>query len=232
MFKYEMHLHTGECSACAVPDCTQMVDAAVRHGYAGMVLTNHFYNGSTAVDRRLPWQDFVQAYRTEWERARAYGERKGIDVLFGIEEVYEPGKEVLIYGITPDLLALTPAFRTMDIKTMSAFVRKNGGFIVCAHPFRNRDYIPDPDKEPDPTLFDGVEVFNRGNTTGENGKAMAFAKRFGLREISGSDAHDVHEMGRAGIALYERARTESDLVKMLKAGAYRLIEDGEIIWSF
>ena len=46
MFKYETHLHTSSCSACALSSGLEMVDAALQKGYAGFFITNHFYEAS------------------------------------------------------------------------------------------------------------------------------------------------------------------------------------------
>ena len=84
-----------------------MGDAAIKTGYSGFVITNHFYHGSTAIDRNLSWEAFVDAYREDFETTRNYGEKMGIQVFFGIEECYAKGKEMLIYGISPEQLIPT-----------------------------------------------------------------------------------------------------------------------------
>ena len=119
-----------------------MVDAAVEKGYSGIILTNHFYHGNTCVDRDLPWVEFVDAYEQDYLVAKKYGEEKGLKVFFGIEEGYDAGKEILIYGISPEALKKCSDFITMDPSQMADFVHQNGGITVCAHPFRNRSYIP------------------------------------------------------------------------------------------
>ena len=59
MYKYELHLHTKEASACARASGAEMVDFYIQNGYQGMVVTDHFYHGNTAIDRDLPWEDFI-----------------------------------------------------------------------------------------------------------------------------------------------------------------------------
>ena len=105
MFKYEMHLHTSGCSKCGISTVEEMALAAKEMGFQGIVVTDHFYRGNTCIDRNLPWEEFVAAYEKNWLDGKAFGESVGIDVIFGIEEVYHKDmKEVLIYGITPDEL--------------------------------------------------------------------------------------------------------------------------------
>ena len=214
MFRYEIHLHSSGCSACGASTAKELVKAAKESGYAGVVFTNHFYHGNTAIPRELPWQAFVEAYRRDWLEAKEYGEQLDVDVLFGLEEVYEPGKEVLIYGVAAELIGATPEFRDMDIRAMSEFVRRNGGFLACAHPFRARDYIPDPDREPEPALFDAVEAYNRGNSPEMDEKAVRYARKYHLPGISGGDVHHVDQMGYSGLAF----RAGSSLWALCGAG--------------
>lgn len=223
MYKYEIHLHSRGCSACGVSTAEEMVHAAHEHGYAGVVFTNHFYRGNTCIDRNLPWEQFVGAYRQDYLTARAVGEQLGVDVLFGLEEGYLPGKELLMYGIAPELIADTPDFMFMNLAQMSDFIRQNGGFIACAHPFRDRDYIPDPNALPDASCFDGVEVHNACNSPEQNRKAADFTRKTGLIPISGGDTHNARDFGHSGVAFEERISDEQTFAAALRARDFRLI---------
>ena len=228
MYKYEMHLHTNFCSACALSTGEEYVLAAKAKGYAGIILTNHFYHGNTCIDRKLPWNEFVQAYKDDYHATKRAGDKYGVDVLFGIEEGYGGGKEALIYGIDPDLIINTPEFCYMSIDEISAFVRTNDGFIACAHPFRARGYITDPRKEPNSQIFDAAESYNAGNCDEDNALAEEFCKKAGLPRISGGDVHSIDGLGRAGLAFHERITTNEQLATALKQGNYKLIINGEI----
>ena len=228
MYKYEMHLHTSACSACAISTGEEYVLAAKKKGYTGIIITNHFYHGNTSISRKTPWKEFVEMYKNDYLETKKAGEKHGIEVLFGLEEGYGGGKETLIYGIDPDLIINTPEFLHMTIDEMSAFVRANGGFIACAHPFRDRVYIAEPRKEPNAKLFDAVESYNVGNSEQDNRLAEEFCKKTGLYRISGGDTHLADNLGRAGIAFYERITTNEQLVAALKQGNYKLIINGEI----
>lgn len=228
MYKYEMHLHTNTCSACGVATGEELVIAAKQNGYTGIVITNHFYHGNTAISRRTPWKEFVEAYKNDYLETKKAGEKYGIEVLFGVEEGYGRGKEALIYGISPEKLIDTPEFLNMSIKEMSAFVRKNGGFIVAAHPFRVRDYIPEPRKAPDTTLFDALETYNHINSFEDNDLAEKLCEKTGLLRTSGGDVHTTNGVGKAGLAFYERITDNEQLVTALKQGNYKLIINGEI----
>ncbi|MBQ3817089.1 MAG: hypothetical protein II802_02310, partial [Clostridia bacterium] len=160
--------------------------------------------------------------------AKEMGSKLDIDVFFGIEEVYEQGKEVLIYGISPELLADHPEFKDMRMPEIYKFVHANNGFISVAHPFRHVSYIPEPDKEPDVRYFDAVEVYNHSNSQEDNQKAYDFAKRNSLQTVSGGDIHIADKFGKSGLAFYERLYTPQNFVKALKENRYKLIINGEI----
>ena len=223
MCKFEIHLHTKGCSACGVSTAEEMVDTAIENGYSGVVFTNHFYHGNTCIDRNLPWKDFVGAYEEDYLRAKKHGEEKGIKVFFGIEEGYDAGKEMLIYGISPDALKNCPEFIMMNAQEKSDFIHKNGGITVCAHPFRNRSYIPDPNKEPPVEIFDGIECFNLHNLPEENEKAFLFAEKAGLLKTSGGDKHSSNDSGKSGIDFNVPINTYEDFLENLKKGNYSLI---------
>ena len=60
---YDPHVHTSEGSACATDSGAQMARAYAAHGYTGIVITDHFFYGNTAVDRTLPWEAWVEIGR-------------------------------------------------------------------------------------------------------------------------------------------------------------------------
>ena len=223
MYKFEIHLHTNKCSACGVSSAEEMIDAAAEHGYSGIVITNHFYHGNTAVDRRLPWEDFVGTYAEDYEAANEYGKAKGITVFFGIEEGFAPGKEMLIYGLKPEDLSKHPEFVKMSAKEKTDFVRTLGGLCVCAHPFRDRDYIPEPNTPPDPDLFDGIEGFNFCNRVEENEKAFVFALNNKKFITSGSDTHKCNNFGNAGIGFDTPVTDYKEFIEKMKKGEFKLI---------
>ena len=222
-YRYETHIHSSPCSKCGWESIETMVDASIEAGYAGFIITNHFYIGNSGIDRELPWEEFVGAYAEDYERGRKYAQARDFDVLFGLECGYGGGKEALIYGLSPEVVATLPAFKTADLSTLSAMVHAHGGLVFHAHPFRNRPYIEDPDKEPDPTLIDGVETYNAENPDDRNAIAEAYAEKYHLPPLSGGDVHKREKVGHAGIITTKRLRTNADLLEVLKSGDYQLI---------
>ncbi len=222
MYLYELHQHTVGVSACAYDTPEETVRELKRAGYAGMVLTNHFYHGNSGVRRQQTWEDFVRPYEQAYAQAKAAGDQLDFDVLFGIEEGVGGGKEVLIYGITPQFLYDHPDLRRCDLETLYALVHAAGGLVVQAHPFRVRDYIAAPWEELPSAFLDGVEVYNACNDDLSNLRAQQFAEVHDLIPVAGSDAHEADTPYRAGIVCEHRIRTNEQLVDVLLNGDYTL----------
>ncbi len=76
-------------------------------------------------------------------------------------------------------------------------IKKQGGIAVLAHPFKRTSSI----EESVLGKLDAIESFNsraeKNNTTNNNFKASALARKSGLIELAGSDAHFLFEIGRA-----------------------------------
>lgn len=222
MYLYEMHQHTAGCSACGVADPAGVVRQIRQAGFAGVVLTNHFYHGNTGIRRNQPWEDFVMPYVEAYEIARQEGERLDIDVLFGLEENIGDAKEVLLYGITPEFVLSHPELRDGGLANIAALVHEAGGLVYQAHPYRVRDYIPRPWEDIPAQFLDGVEVYNACNSPVEDARALLLAQREGLLRCAGSDAHTECFEGRFGIACAHRIRTEAELAQVLRDGDHEL----------
>lgn len=229
LYRYELHAHSSDCSACAATPAKDMVQKYKEAGYAGIVLTDHFLLGNSAVDRALPWEEKMHCYYNAYLEAKTAGEKIDFDVIFGIEHAYAAGKEVLIYGIDLDFLLNNPDMLTISLDELAGRLHKAGGIMVEAHPFRIRDYI-DQSIMPRLDLIDGIEVYNPGNKTAEeNIKALHLAKEHGGIMTSGSDFHgwQGEPADRAGIALPYRVHTGAELVAALKRKDHRLIVNFE-----
>lgn len=228
MYKYEMHCHTNVVSKCAVSTPSEMVQAYYDVGFAGVVFTDHFIHGNTAVDRSLPWAERMDLYFNQYEDAKKLGEELGISVLVGIEHHYGNGKEVLVYGdLTAEVFAAKPEIETMNVHEFVDFCHENGWFVAHAHPFRDKPYI-NMDIPPVTDCVDGIEVYNHCNKPEENVKATELCENLGLIPISGSDFHSKDYVGLAGLAFEEKITNSKDLVKALFDKKGKLIINGKI----
>ncbi len=231
MYIYETHQHTARCSACGRMQPEEAIRQLLDNGFAGMVMTEHFYHGNTGVRRHQPWSDFVAAYERAWWEAKEIGERLNFDVLFGIEEDVGDGKDVLVYGITPQVLYEHPELQEdgstrQRLARLSGIVHEAGGLLYQAHPFRVRGQTDRP-WEPLPLEYlDGLEGYNASNDPFANARAVQYATQKGLDILAGSDSHSSDLSVRYGILCDQRIRTGEELVDVLLDGAYDLYLPG------
>lgn len=197
-YRYETHLHTMEGSACARNTAEEMVYAYKEAGYTGIMVTDHFYRGNTAVDRNCSWEDWVEAYCKGYENAKAAGDNIGLQVFFGWEESHQ-GTDFLIYGLDKEWLKKHPELREVTIEEQYDLVHRAGGMVIHAHPYREASYIPEIRLFPD--SVDGVEVYNAshfGRVPEESGrstydrKAWEYAANYNLPCTGGSDIHSTN----------------------------------------
>lgn len=97
-YKYDLHVHTREGSACGRASGAEMAEAAAQQGYAGLVITDHFFNGNTTAAPELSWQEKVQVLKEGYLHAKQRGEQLGLEVFFGWEFGYS-GSDFLTYGL-------------------------------------------------------------------------------------------------------------------------------------
>lgn len=227
MFLYEMHQHSDACSACGHMSPADAVRELKEAGFAGMVLTDHFYHGNSRIDRSRGWEFFVQAYAAGWQAARSAAEGLDFDVLFGLEEDVGERREVLVYGLTPEKLLAHPEWAEGevwqgDVTRIAPIVRAEGGVVIQAHPFRgNGRGLP---FQPLPLEYlDGMEIANACNAAGDNDLAVAYAREHGVTRVTaGSDAHYPGQAARWGIACERRIRDAATLAQVLRAQEYEI----------
>ena len=123
-YRYETHCHCCWCSACAMSEPQEMAQAYRDRGYAGMVLTDHFLLGNTAVDRRLPWEEKVQRYWEAYLAAKTWGDAHGFSVFFGLEHQYGGGKEVLTYGVDLEFLLSHRDLHLLPLSEYAAHINR------------------------------------------------------------------------------------------------------------
>ena len=138
MFIYETHLHTKNASACARRTPAELIPAFKKVGYAGFIITDHFIKGNTCIPKNLDWKTRMKMYYDVYLEAKEIAKDYDFDVFFGIEHLYEKGKEVLIYGIDLDFLLAHPELETASIDEYADLVHQAGGILIHAHPHRVR----------------------------------------------------------------------------------------------
>ena len=189
-YLYETHLHTFTSSACGISSGPDYIQAYIDQGYTGIFVTDHFYNGNTAIRRNIPWKEWVKRFYRGYEEAKNEGDKRGLDVFFGWEETFDLCDDYLIFGLDKEWILEHPEAQNWTRGEQYRAVKAGGGCVVQAHPFRERDYIKKLVLSTG--CVDAVEIANYGNHKESfDALAMRYAKRLGLPVIAGSDVHAV-----------------------------------------
>lgn len=121
------------------------------------------------------------------------------------EEVKTTSGEILAYFLTERLpKGLQPEEALRRLKDQ-------GAFISLAHPFdSNREHWSEEEIERFLPYLDGIEVFNSRCVDGQaNTRALECARKYGIPQMVGSDAHVPWEMGHSTLTLPEFHDAES-----------------------
>ncbi|MDR2553238.1 MAG: PHP domain-containing protein [Treponema sp.] len=191
-FLYETHLHTRQGSACARSRGADYIKAYRDLGFTGIMVTDHFFNSNTPLDRRIPWAEWVKGFCSGYEDARNEGEKLGVDVFFGWEETFD-GDDYLVYGLDKAWLLAHPELVRWTREEQFREVHRYGGCVVHAHPFRQHCYIDAVHLAP--YFIDAVEAANAGNHRAVyDAQAAGYARILELPQTAGSDIHSINDL--------------------------------------
>lgn len=222
MYFYETHLHTSEGSACAVSGGSEQAEHFKALGYDGIFVTDHFFNGNSAVNRicpDAPWEEKVEAFCKGYENAKKKGDEIGLKVFFGFEFNYN-GSEWLVYGLGKEWLKAHHEIMSMKPAEFLNFFRSEGGTVIQAHPFREADYINTVRILP--KFIDGMESFNIKNSPDRaNILADMYAQLHKIPKSCGSDCHSCNDDKLCAMGCEEEISGTEDYIKKLKNGKFR-----------
>ena len=226
-YKYELHTHTAQCDLCASVSGGDIVQMYHDKGYSGVVITDHyfatFFQWFEAELSGATHEQMMDRWLRGYASAKECGDRLGMTVLSGAEVRFNGQiNDYLVYGLEPDFFYKAPLLNTLQSVEQLKSVLPPHALVVQAHPFRNDMIVCDP------TLLFGIEGYNGGTEPKRNQMAKVYAKLYDKPLTSGSDFHHPHALGLGGIATATPIKTSQDLVEILKSGAYRLIENGEV----
>jgi predicted metal-dependent phosphoesterase TrpH len=175
-----------------------MVEQAVRIGLNGMIITEH--------DELTPGEAISELN----ERYAPFR------VFSGIERRVE-NDDFLVLGLHDEILHN----KKWDYIGLHRYVRENGGYIALAHPLRFWNGV-------DSNVYsfrpDALELYsvNIDNMSWESRQsALRLANSLQVNILANSDAHAIEAFRYCNVLEKEPA-DEAELVRMLKAGAYRL----------
>lgn len=220
-FLYEMHFHTAETSNCAHINAKTAVEEYIKAGYDGIVVTDHLSPSTYMKYKRelLPWKKKVDFFLRGYKEA-VKASKGRINILLGMElrfRTSEGDNDYLVYGLTKEFLYNTPKLLEMNIRDFYELAHKNGFLVFQAHPFRVGMKVTNP------KYLDGVEIFN-GNPrhNSSNDIAEKWAKKYDLLVTSGSDYHEIEDLGSGGIWFNKEITDNKTLVEELKKRDYEI----------
>ena len=215
-YALETHLHTSEASQCSQVPGREAARFYKELGYSGIIVTDHFFNGNTAIPSHFPWEERVRLFCRGYENAAREGRRIGLDVFFGWEYGYH-GTEFLTIGLDTEWLMTHPDVLEWGVEDYLARVRADGALVVHAHPFREAPYIRT--LRLFPKHVDAVEVINsRNENVAQDMKACLYAKKHALARTSGSDTHDTQTLPGGGMIFKKRPDSVVELISMIRNG--------------
>lgn len=217
--KIEMHVHTSEGSPCAKADADSIAKAYKEASYEAIVITNHFDN-ILLKDFGKTDDEKIERYLLGYRKAKKAGSQYGLQVMLGVELRLEPyDEDFLIYGIDEDFLFRHPDLCFMDQQAVYKLCHSYGALFYQAHPFR------EPCIPRNPEFLDGVEFNQRPCSGNHNEKLSQWVKDYPkLRFISGSDCHDLDQVGSGGLEIERPINNIKELVVLLKTTNVKLIE--------
>lgn len=204
-YRYDMHVHTSETSACGWMPAAFIADLYKKAGYAGFCVSDHLHEKYfSSLPCRDDWAKCVEMFLSGYRAAKKRGDEIGLDVIMAAEVRFpENDSDYLIYGIDENFLLKNPYLHRLGHQAF--FDRfKDEILIVHAHPFRNGNE----------TVYDdcvhGIEIIN-GNHRHKNYNDKAFAltcEKPRLLRCTGSDTHRPGDEAQCALA-FERRITDS-----------------------
>ncbi len=151
IMKIDMHAHTSGISRCCRIPAETVLSFCQNSGIDGIVLTNHYTKDYVIGDDA---EVFARAYIAEYDYTKRLGDEMGVQVFFGVEVTWEAARQVhiLLYGVSPAFVLEHPRMYDYTQKELYEAVKRVGGAVIQAHPYRNGATVLDTD------YLDGLEI--------------------------------------------------------------------------
>jgi predicted metal-dependent phosphoesterase TrpH len=190
----DMHIHT-RFSPCSMIRVARLIEKARKAGLDGICITDHDTANSLSVFKNTAHQ--------------------GICIIVGMEYTTRKG-DFLVFGPVEHIP------KGMSAEQLIEWSKKEGAVAIPAHPFR-QSRPADPDILMRSDIIEGINGRNHPN---ENSLCRRWLKEQGngKKEIGGSDAHTLDEVGHIVTVFDKNIYTVEDLVKELITGKYSLVQ--------
>jgi predicted metal-dependent phosphoesterase TrpH len=199
----DMHIHT-RFSPCSIIRIGQLVEKALKAELDGICITDHDTADSLSVFKNT-------------------AEHQGICIIIGME--YTTGKgDFLVFGSVEYIP------KGMSAEQLIEWSKKEGAAVIPAHPFR-QSRPADLDILRKSDIIEGI---NGRNHPRENSLCSRWMKEQGngKKQIGGSDAHTLDEIGRIVTVFDKNIYSVEDLLKELTAGNYSAMQRDSLKQSF
>lgn len=179
--RYDLHIHT-HYSACSVLKAETILKIAKRVGLDGIAVVDHnTIKGGVEVSKA--------------------NKDKDLEVIPSIEVSTDRGHVVGLY--------VNKEIKSREFFAVSDEIKKQGGIVILAHPFRLLPHLRSNVKGIDARKYlNAVECYNARTSYFSNRSAMKFAEKFNLAKTGGSDAHFSFEIGRC-VTLFDEDLREA-----------------------
>ncbi|MGQ9570962.1 MAG: PHP domain-containing protein [Thermodesulfovibrionales bacterium] len=187
----DMHIHT-TFSPCSIISIPCLLKRAKEVGLDGICITDH--------------NTVASKYAFD-----ITSDNLGLSVIIGIEYTTAKG-DFLVFGPVDNIPD------DLDAQQLIRWVHKQKGVIIAAHPFRKYRSV-------DPNclwLSAIIESINGRNLPHEDALCKDWLRKHGngIREIGGSDAHCLEEVGHVVTAFSNNIYNVDDLIRELQCGEY------------
>lgn len=196
-----------------------MADFYKNMGYSGLVISDHFFNGNSAVPDGIPWEERINLFCAGYDAAKKRGDEIGLSVFFAWECSYR-GTDFLTYGLEKQWLLKHEDCHLLGAKEYIELAHGDGGYVVQAHPFREAGYIDMIRLLP--RDVDAVETVNACCKDFENETADLYAERYKLIKTCGSDNHVGKRERITALELDFEAKDLREIINAIKAGKHNM----------
>ncbi len=201
----DLHVHTNPKSPCSSISALEAIEQAKKIGLDGICLVEHDVLWSKKEIISLEKKTNFKVFR-----GVEISSLDGHVLAFGYDNVVEP---------------------FLEVEEIFNYYKNQNGFLAIAHPFREflvvglSQIAASPEKESKKKFFqyvNAIEILN-GRVSK---KANIFTKKvneyLGLKAIGGSDAHELHEVGKVVTIFKDEIKNETEFVYQLLNGEYEV----------
>lgn len=193
----DLHVHSKPHSRCCSTTAGEMVRTAKYIGLDALVFTNH---------HRYMEPEEISALNREFSPFRVYN---------GIEVTVEEDEDFIVIGLTEAQLGPVE-WKSLKYMQLYDIVRRFGGFIAMAHPYRYSEEIASGIGTRKP---DGMEIHSTNIVKCDHENVRLLAERTGCLQLCNSDAHVLYELGVYYNEIPSLPDDEAGLARLLRSGA-------------